>query len=94
MNGMELRAIECWLRAMQCKVVLTQVNRSGRLVLLIESAAGWSAAMFHSDAVDLVTGRRTIGEIIARNMGADLAEAWPRLVTLGPVTEARVTEDR
>jgi hypothetical protein len=40
------------------------------MVKLIEHTSGATVAMFHSDTADLVTGRATIVQIIARNKGA------------------------
>ena len=70
------------LEKMGCRIVHIQVNASGRHVHLIKSDQGWDVAMFSEDAKDLATGTATIDQIISRNVGADLADPWPRLEDL------------
>ena len=53
------------------EVVDVVVNQSGRFVKLIQHTDGRTVAMLATDTADLATGRATVGEIIARNVGAD-----------------------
>jgi hypothetical protein len=60
------------------EVIDVVVNRAGRFVKLIEHTDGRTVAMFAPDTEDLARGRATVEEIIARNVGADLADPWPK----------------
>ncbi len=54
-----------------------RVNAAGQLVYLVRLSSGERVAMFHEDAADMVSARATVGEIIIRNVKADLADPWP-----------------
>lgn len=58
-------------------VIDVAVNGAGQMVKLIQHRDGRSVAMFQPDTEDLVRGRATVEQIIARNIGADLADPWP-----------------
>jgi hypothetical protein len=53
------------------------INRRGRAVYLLMHGDRRSVAMFRPDIEDLIAGRATLDQIIARNRGADLADPWP-----------------
>lgn len=65
------------LKAKDSIIESAQVNGAGRMVYLVRLGSGDRVAMFHTDAVDLVSGRATLSQVIARNVGADLADPWP-----------------
>ena len=57
-----------------CVIVKSQVNSKGRMVHLVQP---WDVAMFQEDIADILVERATLGQVIARNKGADLADPWP-----------------
>jgi hypothetical protein len=62
------------LRARGCSIRASAVNRAGRFVHLVDP---WDVAMFHEDISDVLSGRATLAEVVARNRGSDLADPWP-----------------
>jgi len=71
---MDLQEIKRRLQGFGCTIARSQVNQKGRLVHLIQP---WDVAMFQEDIADILSGRATLGEVINRNKGADLADPWP-----------------
>lgn len=71
---MNIQQIVALLRERGCAIARSQVNAGGRFVHLVQP---WDVAMFHEDIADVLSGSATLGEIVSRNRGADLADPWP-----------------
>lgn len=71
---MDIQEIVVELGRWGCTLARSQVNSKGRFVHLVQP---WDVAMFHEDIADILTGRATLDDVLARNTGADLADPWP-----------------
>ena len=71
---MDIQEITEHLRDAGCHIARSQVNQKGRFVHLIQP---WDVDLFQDDVTDILYGRATLGEIVERNKGADLADPWP-----------------
>ncbi len=70
---MDIQEIVVELGRRGCTLARSQVNSKGRFVHLVQP---WDVAMFHEDIADILTGRATLDDVLARNIGADLADPW------------------
>lgn len=73
---MDIEEIVQRLREKGCVIARWQVNSKGRMVHLVQP---WDSrdVPFHEDIADILVGQATLGQVIARNKGADLADPWP-----------------
>jgi len=65
------------LEARGWKIDKRQINSDGKDVVMLVHGEHAAVAMFRRDIADLARGRVTIDQIIARNLGANLAGPWP-----------------